>query len=56
MIKHLKQTYEERLWLAVFPQIGRVEAERQCEFGHSVDAATKRCSDGHRIARKREHN
>jgi hypothetical protein len=55
MIKHIKQTYEG-LSLAVFPEIGRVEAGRQCEFGHSVDAATKLCSYGHRIARKREHN
>ena len=56
MIKYIKQTYEEGLLFAVFPQIGPVEAERQCEFGHSVDAATKRCSYGHRIPRKREHN
>jgi hypothetical protein len=54
LIKHIK--HEAGLWIAVFPQIGRVEAVHQCEFGHSVDAATKRCSYGHRVARKREHN
>jgi hypothetical protein len=56
LIKHIKQTYEAGLLSLVFPQIGRVEVERQCGLGHSVDAATKRCSYGHRIAWKREHN